>query len=107
MINGYGVEITKKIWKKCFMTKVDHDSVIEMCDIGLSEFISKWDIHLHIWKDFLQKRICLRFLFEEIFLKYGGDVFRKLHDQLESIHWNTVKNVKDCEKAMKINWIQV
>ena len=62
MINGYGVEITKKIWKKCFMTKVDHDSVIEMCDIGLSEFISKWDIHLHIWKDFLQKRICLRFL---------------------------------------------
>ena len=51
MINGYGVEITKKIWKKCFMTKVDHDIVIEMCDIGLSEFISKWDIHLHIWKD--------------------------------------------------------
>ena len=126
------------------MTNVDHDSVIEMCDIGLSDFYIKRGYSFTYmerfytekdlskisrrWKNFhgpmntpekkkWRKKNCDVGLnpitskeidpFEVIFLKYGGDVFRRRQDQLESIHWKTLKNVKDCEKAMKINWIQV
>ena len=143
MMNRYGVEITKKVWKKCFMTNLDHESVIEMCEMGLSDYFIKMGYSFtsmerfyrekdiskiaRKWKNFhgpmntpekikWRKKNCDVTLnpivvkeidpFEVIFLKYGGDVFRRQQDQLESIHKKTVKNVKDCEKVMKINWNQ-